>query len=406
MKKTYDIIVFGATSFVGKIISRHLLTKYGINKEVNWAIAGRSAEKLNDLKVSLNALNIPTIIADAGDADSLTLLCSQTKVVISTVGPFALYGEPMVKACAETGTDYCDLTGEAPWIAEMISKYEVQAKQSGARIVHCCGFDSIPSDMGVYFTQQQALKKFGQYCQTVQMRVKVIKGGASGGTVASLIDIGKQSKTLKKLLEHPYSLCPSDHEFSQEQRGMIAPTYDENHSSWTSHFFMASINTCIVHRSNALLSPEKNYGDDFQYDEAMLLGGGIFGRIMAYAYTAGFIGFFNGSGFGPTRYIINKLAPKPGNGPSEKSQEAGWYDFRFVGTTAAGDKIRCKVTGDKDPGYGSTAKIIPEAALCLAFDLDKENDSEGGFFTTASLMGDKLITRLVDNAGLEFEVIT
>ncbi|MEP3589851.1 MAG: saccharopine dehydrogenase NADP-binding domain-containing protein, partial [Marinobacter sp.] len=212
----YDLIVFGATSFVGQILTSYLAKNYGIGGEVKWAIAGRSEGKLNDLKATLgaSAADLPVLIADASDETALIALCEQTKVVISTVGPYALYGEPLIKACVTTGTDYCDLTGEVQWISRMIKRYEDQAKESGARIVHCYGFDSIPSDMGVWFLQQKAEETFGQPCQDVRMRVKVAKGGLSGGTVASMINIAKEvgaNPALRKELANPFSICPPEH---------------------------------------------------------------------------------------------------------------------------------------------------------------------------------------------------
>ena len=197
---TYDIVVFGATSFVGQILTSYLLESYGIGKDVRWAIAGRSESKLATLKQGLgpSASELPVIVADAADESALKTMCDQTRVVISTVGPYALYGEPLVKICAETGTDYCDLTGEVQWIRKMVDTYEDKAKASGARIVHCCGFDSIPSDMGVWFLQEKAAETLGAPCQDVRMRVKIAKGEFSGGTVASMMNIAKEAATAPK----------------------------------------------------------------------------------------------------------------------------------------------------------------------------------------------------------------
>src|SRR5690606_17610929 len=231
--ENYDLVVFGATSFVGQILARYLLENYGADKDIKWAIAGRSEGKLNQLKSDLGgaAASLPVILADAADEPALRDLCGQTRVVISTVGPYALYGETLVKVCAETGTDYCDLTGEVQWIRRMIERYEAKAKESGARIVHCCGFDSIPSDMGVWFLQQQAEATFGKPCQDVRMRVKVAKGGLSGGTVASMINVAKEAGAdpkLRKELANPFSICPPEHRSKTRQPSLKSAEFDKH----------------------------------------------------------------------------------------------------------------------------------------------------------------------------------
>ncbi|MGB2110329.1 MAG: saccharopine dehydrogenase family protein, partial [Marinobacter vinifirmus] len=253
----FDLVVFGATSFVGQILSRYLMETYGTGGEVRWAIAGRSESKLASLKAELgdNASALPVILADASDDDALAAMCRQTRVIISTVGPYALYGEPLVKACVSTGTDYCDLTGEVQWIRRMIERYEDQARQTGARIVHCCGFDSIPSDMGVWFLQQKSEETFGQPCRDVRMRVKVAKGGLSGGTVASMINVAKEAGAdpkLRKELANPFSICPPDHRSSTRQPSLKTAEFDKTFNAWLAPFVMGAINTRVVHRSNAL----------------------------------------------------------------------------------------------------------------------------------------------------------
>ena len=257
-EREYEIIIYGATSFVGQILCHYLTTEYH-DPDLRWAMAGRSKSKLNQVKLSLGKPHAETrcLVADAADEEALRQMCQQTKVVISTVGPYALYGETLVKICAETGTDYCDLTGEPQWIKQMIDRYQTLARKSGARIVHCCGFDSIPSDLGVFFLQQVALKQLGSYCQQVKMRVKGLKGGASGGTIASMVNVYKEAakdKHLREELADPYSLCPPsiDARPSQHQVGM---EYDEDFTSWVAPFVMAAINTRVVLRSSALLEP-------------------------------------------------------------------------------------------------------------------------------------------------------
>ncbi len=400
----FDIVVFGATSFVGQIICKYLLTH---NEGLTWAAAGRSEQKLIELKKSLghSANDLITIVADATDEEQLKQLCASTKVVISTVGPYALYGEALVKTCVALGTDYCDLAGEVQWIAKMLTRYEPLAKVSGARIVNCCGFDSVPSDLGVYFLQQASKEQFGSTCSEIKMRVKAMKGSASGGTVASMTNIFKEvvkDPELRKTLANPYSICPPEHGFKARQNNMTRPQYDADFDSWTAPFVMAAINTRIVHRSNALV--EGGYDQDFQYNEAMLTGKGILGSGIAIGVGAGLGGFAMAAVLPPTRWAMEKfILPKPGEGPSPEAQVKGFYDLRFYGTTTAGQEIRCTVTGDQDPGYGSTAKMITQSAICLIKEVTKQQ-KEGGFWTPASIFGQPLITRLEAHAGLTFTI--
>lgn len=402
----YDLVVFGATSFVGKILSRYLFETCGTGQSVNWAIAGRSSAKLDALKAELgsDADNLPVIVADAADEDAMRSLCEQTRVVISTVGPYALYGEPLVKACATTGTDYCDLTGEVHWIRRMISKYEEQAQESGARIVHCCGFDSIPSDLGVWFLQKNAEEVFGEPCQSVRMRVKVAKGGLSGGTFASMINVAKEAAAdpkLRKELANPFSLCPPEHRSQARQPALKSAEFDRDFNAWLAPFVMSTINTRVVHRSNALQNAR--YGKEFTYDEAMMTGRGSKGRLTAYGVTAALGTFVMASAIKPSRWLVEKLVPEPGQGPSQEDQDKGFYDLRFIGRTADDKAIITKVTGDRDPGYGSTGKMLGQAGLCLAFDI--KDEVAGGFWTPASAMNGKLVERLTSHAGLTFEVL-
>ena len=407
-QSTFDIVIFGASSFVGQILTRYMLKQFPKNTDLSWAIAGRSESKLTELKQSLGeqGSHIQVIIADASDEDKLRNLCESTKVVVSTVGPYALYGEPLVKTCVTTGTDYCDLTGEVQWIAKMLERYQDIAKITGARIVNCCGFDSIPSDLGVYFLQQQAKQKFGANCSSIKMRVKAMKGSASGGTVASMTNIFKEVATnpeLRKVLANPYVICPPNHGNTVRQDSMNRPQYDSDFNSWAAPFVMAVINTRIVHRTNSII--EGGYSQHFSYNEAMLTGKGFMGGSMAAGVSAGLGTFALAAAIAPSRWAMEKfILPKPGEGPNEEAQHKGFYDLRFYGKTDAGDQIRCKVTGDQDPGYGSTAKMLGQAAACLVQDVPKD-EVQGGFWTPASIFGDQLITRLVKNAGLKFEVI-
>ncbi|MBE0405657.1 saccharopine dehydrogenase family protein [Psychrobacter sp. AOP22-C1-22] len=409
-KRPYAVVLYGATSFVGQITA-HYLTEFLSNAKdkngnnVTWAIAGRDEEKLNELQSKL-ASKVDTIIANSKDAASLDEMTKQTQVIISTVGPYLKYGEPLIKSCTSNGTDYVDLTGEAIFIKDMMDKYQDAAKQSGARIVNSCGFDSIPSDLGVYFTQQQAEDKFGEACDVIHMRVKAAKGGLSGGTIASMATIFEevgQDKSRRKQVANPYLLNDDKDAPNVRQANVSKPEYDSEHQRWLAPFVMASINTRIVHRSNQLLGYE--YGRDFKYDEAMWMKDGVKGKLSSYAMSAGLFGFATAMMIKPSRELLSKhVLPKSGSGPSKEDQDNGYYDIRLFGTTANKDTINTKVTGDKDPGYGSTSRMLSQAALCLAQDVSKE-EVGGGFWTPASAMGDKLLTRLKEHAGLSFEVI-
>ena len=409
-KRPYAVVLYGATSFVGQITA-HYLTEFLSNAKdknganVTWAIAGRDEEKLNELQSKL-ASKVDIIIANSDNAASLDKMTKQTQVIISTVGPYLKYGEPLIKSCAENGTDYVDLTGEAIFIKDMMDKYQDTAKQSGARIVNSCGFDSIPSDLGVYFTQQQAKEKFGSVCDVIHMRVKAAKGGLSGGTIASMATIFEevgQDKSRRKQVANPYLLNDDKDAPNVRQANVSKPEYDDEHKRWLAPFVMASINTRIVHRSNQLLGYE--YGRDFKYDEAMWMKDGLKGKLSSYAMSAGLLGFATAMKITPSRELLSKhVLPKSGSGPSKEEQENGYFDIRLFGQTTDKDSINTKVTGDKDPGYGSTSRMLAQAALCLAQDISKE-EVGGGFWTPASAMGDSLLTRLEAHAGLSFEVV-
>ena len=409
-KRPYAVVLYGATSFVGKITAHYLTTflsnakdKNGAN--VTWAIAGRDEDKLNKLQSEL-ASKVDIIIANSEDSASLDEMTKQTQVIISTVGPYLKYGEPLIKSCAENGTDYVDLTGEAIFIKDMMDRYQDTAKQSGARIVNSCGFDSIPSDLGVYFTQTKAEEKLGATCEVIHMRVKAAKGGLSGGTIASMATIFEevgQDPSRRKQVANPYLLNDDKEAPNVRQTNISKPEYDSEHKRWVAPFVMASINTRVVHRTNQLLDYE--YGRDFKYDEAMWMKDGVKGKLSSYAMSAGLFGFATAMMIKPSREFLSKhVLPKSGSGPSKDDQENGYFDIRFFAQTAKQETINTKVTGDKDPGYGSTSRMLAQAALCLAQDISKE-DIGGGFWTPASAMGDHLLTRLEEHAGLSFEVV-
>jgi len=400
----FDIIVYGATSFVGQIVTRYMHEQFA-DGSIKWAIAGRSLSKLEQVRDAVGSSDIELIVADAADEEALRQMCAQTKVVMSTVGPYALYGDVLVSVCAKTGTDYCDLTGEPQWIRKMQLRHEADAVKSGARIVNCCGFDSIPSDLGVHFLQRNALEQFGHTCDRVDMRVVSMKGGASGGTIASMINMVKEAVNdadLRRELKDPYSLCPPDHRFSVAQPD-VKISYDNVYGGWIAPFVMAGINTRVVHRSNALSN--NSYGVEFKYEEAVVTGEGSSGKRKAQATHWGVNALMIGLAVPPIRWLLETaVLPKPGEGPTEKAQLEGGFDIVFLGATAKGETIRCRVTGDRDPGYGSTAKMLSQAAACLAKDVS--DDVAGGFWTPATILGNKLVDRLVAHAGLTFEQLS
>jgi len=328
-------------------------------------------------------------------------MAKSTHVVITTVGPYQLYGEPLVAACAEAGTDYVDLCGEPAWMAAMIAKYDAKAKASGARIVFSCGFDSIPFEAGVVFIQSEAIARLGAPLKRLRGRVRKMKGGFSGGTVASLmatLEASKRDPSLLTTLADPFALTPGFKGPAQP----IAETVerDEAAGQWATPFIMATINTKNVHRSNYLLGHA--WGRDFVYDELLLTGDGEAGEKRAKAAKR--TGDIQQAllGFGPTRALLRQFVlPKPGQGPSKEERETGFYEVGFVGETADGRTLRAHVKGEKDPGYGATSKMISESAMCLARDVGRE-ETGGGVWVPGAAMGRKLVARLEQNAGMRF----
>jgi short subunit dehydrogenase-like uncharacterized protein len=406
--KKFDLVIYGASSFVGQILTEYLYEHIGLTRKVKWAIAGRSEAKLTKLRSSLGegAAKLPIIIADSHDEAGLRDMCERSRVIVSTVGPYALYGELLVKVCAENGNDYCDLTGEAYWIKQMMDRYQEAAKKSGARIVNCCGFDSIPSDLGVHFLQQEGKQQFGTFFNNVKLRVKSMKGGASGGTIASMIEMvvaAKADPGLRKQMGNPYILCPEKHDYRIRQTSIKAPVFDKDFQAWAAPFIMEAINARVVLRSNSLLNMA--YGEDFSYGEAMLSGQGIKGRLTALGIAGGLGAFAGSLIFDPVRNLMQKyVLPKPGEGPSLQDQLNGYFDIRLHGRNKKGQQLMVQVTGDRDPGYGCTAKMLAQAGLCLAFDLSTD-DKTGGFWTPATAMGDLLVGRLSEHAGMTFETM-
>ena len=403
--REFDVIVWGATGFTGTLVAEYLTRQYGTNGDLTWAIAGRDQGKLDELRDALGvkAGQLETLVADSFDKDSLKRLASRTRVVLTTVGPYALYGSALVEACVEAGTDYCDLAGEVQWIRKMIDQHQDRAQQTGARIVNCCGFDSVPMDIGVWFLQDAAKQRFGQYCKSITLLVKATKGSASGGTIASLINLIKESRkdrSIARILVSPYSLNPEGERQGPDGRDQQGVLYHEKAKSWTAPFVMAAVNTKIVRRSNALAGYP--YGKDFRYHEAVMTGPGISGRLKGITMTVGLGGLVIGASFTPTRKLLQKFVlPDPGEGPDRELQKDGFFNLMQIGELPDGSILRTRISGDQDPGYGSTSKMLGECAVCLAKD---DLVVGGGLWTPASAMARPLLARLQNNAGLTFEL--
>jgi short subunit dehydrogenase-like uncharacterized protein len=404
--RPYDIVVVGASGFTGRLVVEYLAEKYPVGAPIRWAVAGRNREKLERVIAEKCTMGeVPAIlIADSHDSDALVRLARDTRVVLTTVGPYAKYGSELVAACVESGTHYCDLAGEAQWIRQMIDRHQSAAVQSGARIVHSCGFDSIPSDIGVHFLQREARTAFGEPCEEIVLLVKAIKGGASGGTFASMLHVVEQARAdreIARILADPYCLNPADERRGPDCRDQHGSRFCADAGVWTAPFVMSAINTRVVRRSNALL--DYAYGRDFRYGEATSTGNGFGGWCKSAMMTGGLAAFMLACSFNITRNgIVRRLLPAPGQGPSRQQREHGFFDLRLFGKTKDGEELRARVTGDRDPGYGSTSKMLSESAVCLAVD---NLQAGGGFWTPAAAMGEVLMDRLTANAGLTFDLM-
>ena len=383
----FDIVVYGATGFTGKLVAEYLASHYKGDASLKWAMAGRSKDKLAAVRDEIGApKDLPLIVADAGDPASLKAMVEQTKSVITTVGPYMLYGNELLAACVAAGVDYFDLCGEPTWMRKKIEEHEAAAKKSGSRIMFSCGYDSLPFELGVFCAQEEAKKAFGSAAPRVKGRVREMKGTFSGGTAASmraLFEAAARDQSLVALLKNPFSLTPGFE--GPKQPPGNRPVYDEELKTWTAPFVMANINTRNVHRSNLLLGHP--YGKDFVYDEMVITGPGEQGEAIAKKVVA----------------ANNKLSgndvPKPGEGPSKEERESGHYDLLFVAIAPDGRQARAVVKGDRDPGYGSTSKMISECAVCLLRDAA---DTAPGIWTPGAAMQHRLIKRLEANAGITF----
>lgn len=382
--RDFDLIVYGATGFTGRLVAEYLVRAYPGGDAPRWAMAGRSLAKLEEVRDLIGApADLPLVVADADDPASLAAMVARAEAVVTTVGPYQLYGTALVGACVKAGTAYLDLCGEPAWMRQMIDAHEAEAKATGARIVFSCGFDSIPFDLGVLTAQEQATKRFGRPAPRVKGRVRVMKSSFSGGTAASLkatLAAAARDPSLVKLLTDPFALTPG-FRGPHQPTGLI-PEFDATLNAWIAPFVMAPINTKNVHRTNFLLGHA--YGPDFVYDEMMVAGLGDIGKAAAEAMAA--LNPFKGD-----------KGPKPGEGPSAAEREAGHYDVLFAAIEPDGGRADAVVTGDRDPGYGSTSKMIAETALCLI-----GGEQRGGVWTPGALLGTALRDRLQAKAGLTF----
>ena len=404
-EREFDVIVWGATGFTGRLVVEYLAANYPQGKPLRWAVGARNRDKLQRVldDISFDGTRPEIIVADSHDPASLASLANRTRVVLTTVGPYAKYGSELVRACATSGTDYCDLTGEAQWIRRMIDTHEKAARESGARILMSCAFDSVPSDIGVHCLQKNALRLHEQTCKDIIMLVRAMKGGASGGTIASilnLVDEARRDRSIARLVTDPYALNPEGLREGPDGRDQDGAVFNEKAGVWTGPFIMAGINTRTVRRTNALLGYP--YGKDFRYSEATITGAGLSGRLKATMAGIGLKAFVVLAAIPILRkLLLQPFLPAPGEGPSREERENGYFNLLMIGTLANDQVLRLRIKGDRDPGYGSTSKMLAETAVCLALD---DPRVAGGFWTPAAALGDHLLSRLVRNAGLTFEL--
>tara|TARA_R110001606_G_scaffold200544_2_gene348426 strand:- start:12225 stop:13397 length:1173 start_codon:yes stop_codon:yes gene_type:complete len=381
MAREFDIIIFGATGYTGKLIAEYLVNRYGA--ETKMAIAGRSESKLNAVRETLDH-PVPVLVGDSEDLDAMRAIAGRAKLIVSCTGPFILYGSNMVQACAELGTHYVDVTGEVYWSSLMMAEHGETAKNSGARIISCCGFDSVPSDLGVYLLQKRAKEQRGKAFDRIKMRIHSLHGGPLGGSQATQKAHAKLARTdpeIMTFITNPFGLCP-DFEGVPQTSGR-EPAYEEEFDSWAVPFLMHDINSKIVHRTNLLLGLP--YGDSFVYDEMQLTGPGEEGKLKIEETVR------TSNGFNPEG-ITGEI--KPGVGPDKAMQEAGYYSISYYGIEDGRIAARIDISDDRDPGGGSTCKLVGESAMCL---LQDDVTVGGGFWTPASAMGDQLAKRLLAN---------
>lgn len=397
--RAYDVVLYGATGFTGKQVARYLAER---NPEpgLRWAIAARSASKLAAVAEELGIPDVPRLIADSHDPESLRQLAATTHVVLTTVGPYAQHGADMIAACIAEGTHYGDLTGETQFIRAMAQAHHDEAAAAGVRIVHCCGFDSIPSDIGVFTLQSAAIERFGEPLREIETLLVGGSAGISGGTIASMVNLidDAANPEVRRGLGNPYSLVPGGSgPDTREQRGV---RYSEAEGAWTAPFVMAAVNERVVRRSNALL--DQRYGPDFRYGESMRTGPGLSGRLRALSITASLGGLMGALAVRPLRrLVVGPLLPKPGEGPSQEKIDQGWFKMRMHGRGPGDRALGLEILGKGDPGYGATACMLAESGICLARHPDLPR---AGVLTPASAMGSVLAERL-NATDVEFRLI-
>jgi len=393
MTREFDLILFGATGFTGRLVAEYVAGS-AERATLRWAIAGRNRNKLEAL-----GLGVPIVVADALDPGAVRALAQRTKVVCTTAGPFARYGSELVAACAEAGTHYCDLTGEVQWMRRMIDAHHPRAIATGARIVHTCGFDSIPSDLGTWATQQAFIARFGVPARKVTAVFGESSGGFSGGTVASGLETAREASAdpaVRRLLANPYALDPAPdgpHPAAPDERAI---GWEPHLKMFTVPFVMAQVNTRVVRRGHALAGAP--WGKDFVYREVMSTPGNARGAVMAAAIVGGLAALGFALSSPALREQVARRAPQPGDGPSAAARARGHWKLRLVAEGERGDTLTYVVSDRADPGYGSTAKMLGESALCLALD---PLTSPGGVQTPSVAMAQPLLDRL-RRAGFEF----
>lgn len=407
--REFDLTLFGATGFVGKLTAEYLLTAAPEGARI--ALAGRSADKLAAVRAELGpaAANWELVVADSTDQASLVALAERTKVVVTTVGPYLRYGLPLLGACAAAGTHYADLTGEPLFIHDAIEQFEQSAIDSGAKIVNSCGYDSIPSDLSVYEIYRATVADDTGELEDTTL-VAYLKGGMSGGTIdsgrAMMEDVASDSAR-GKILAHPYSLSPDrsmepDVGRQSDQALSRAENIDPSLDGWVTTFIMASHNTKVVRRSNGLLGWA--YGKQFRYREVMNAGRSTAAPLVAAGIAGGIVaGMASGAVLSRVslgRKLLDRILPKPGTGPSEKARRSGWFTMRTFARTSSGAKYQATFSGTGDPGYQATAVLLGQSGLSLAFD---ELPQRAGILTPATAMGEALTERL-RAAGMTIEV--
>jgi short subunit dehydrogenase-like uncharacterized protein len=388
--REYDLVVFGATGFTGRLVAEYVAQQ----RPGQWAIAGRSRDKLAAL-----GLAAPILVADALDPAACAEVARRTRVVCTTVGPFSKYGSALVAACAEAGTHYCDLTGEVHWMRAMIDAHHARAQASGARIVHTCGFDSIPSDLGAWATQQEFHRRFGRWASRVTALFGETSGGLSGGTADSAFTIADAMKdpAVRRILRNPHALDPDPEARSPRPEARRSPIGWEPHlRMFTAPFFMADTNAPVVRRAHALAGHP--WGSNFEYREVMSTPGNAVGLAMAVGVT-GVLGAIAAAMKRPRlRAMLQKRAPQPGEGPGHETRARGHWKVRFVAEDREDHLVYIVADPHGDPGYASTARMLGESALCLARD---PLTSPGGVQTPSVAMDGYLLDRL-RRAGLTF----